>query len=520
MMEFLGMNGFIWGIGVVEDRNDPEMLGRCRVRVFGIHTENKEEIPTDTLPWAHPVLPITSAGISGIGQSPTGPVEGTWVLIFFRDGENCQEPIMLGVIPGFAKHFTADKAAMDLNEQLLSPKRDMFNPLYDPQDSIRGFEDPRTNFGRPIGPAQRTQNTDGSGTTIVNPEKNFGYPKSGYFLEPNTNDLNRLSKSQNTEYTVVQEKRTNAEKTQANIPAAETYQFDTVTQKGSKFSEPPTKYAAQYPYNHVQESESGHIIEIDDTPGAERLHTFHRSGTFEEIHPDGTRVTKIVNDNYDIVLRDNFKHVEGKMFLTVDGGTKIFINADGDKKNASGTKHLDIHVGTGANINVLVEKGDVNLTLKEGHLNTYVNGNHNHFVTGDYRLTVGGNYTEGISGDHASIVVGERRETTVGDKFELTQGSRSCQIKQDNTVKISGDGSEFVGGTRYVHCDSDVNRTTNGSLNETVSKDATYIYGSQLTTTAVGNMTTTSTGGQIAREAAVGGIADKGLRIDFNPEDY
>ncbi len=33
--------------GVVEDINDPEMLGRIRVRVFGYHSEDKQDIPTN-----------------------------------------------------------------------------------------------------------------------------------------------------------------------------------------------------------------------------------------------------------------------------------------------------------------------------------------------------------------------------------------------------------------------------------------------------------------------------------------
>ena len=67
-------------MGVVEDRNDPLNLGRVRVRCFGIHTDNKELIPTDALPWATPIMPFNSASISGIGISPTGVVEGTWVF--------------------------------------------------------------------------------------------------------------------------------------------------------------------------------------------------------------------------------------------------------------------------------------------------------------------------------------------------------------------------------------------------------------------------------------------------------
>ena len=100
LQNFLGQDGFIWFIGVVEDRNDPQKLGRVRVRCLGYHTENKVDLPTTDLPWASPVLPITSSGISGIGQSPLGLVEGSWVVGFFRDSTYAQEPIVIGSLPG------------------------------------------------------------------------------------------------------------------------------------------------------------------------------------------------------------------------------------------------------------------------------------------------------------------------------------------------------------------------------------------------------------------------------------
>ena len=85
--QFMGFDGFIWFQGVVEDRMDPLQLGRVRVRILGLHTEQKDNIPTADLPWAYPMQPITSAAMSGVGTTPLGPVPGTWVVGFFRDGE-------------------------------------------------------------------------------------------------------------------------------------------------------------------------------------------------------------------------------------------------------------------------------------------------------------------------------------------------------------------------------------------------------------------------------------------------
>lgn len=98
MQKIFNKDGFNWWIGVVEDRQDPEKLGRCKVRIFGYHTNNKELLRTKDLPWCIPIQPITSAAVSGIGSSPLGPVQGTWVIGFFLDGEDCQQPAMFGTI--------------------------------------------------------------------------------------------------------------------------------------------------------------------------------------------------------------------------------------------------------------------------------------------------------------------------------------------------------------------------------------------------------------------------------------
>lgn len=89
----LGKDLFFWFVGVVEDRKDPEELGRVRVRCIGYHTENKELIPTSSLPWA------------SIIQPPNLPAsytckEGDMVVGFFLDGKSAQLPMVLGVIPG------------------------------------------------------------------------------------------------------------------------------------------------------------------------------------------------------------------------------------------------------------------------------------------------------------------------------------------------------------------------------------------------------------------------------------
>ena len=101
------MNKFCTFTGVVEDRHDPEKVGRVRVRCLGLHSESKTDLPTEDLPWALPMLTTTAGGISGLGQSPTFLVHGTWVFGYFRDCEECQQPVVLGVLPGRPTEYSS-----------------------------------------------------------------------------------------------------------------------------------------------------------------------------------------------------------------------------------------------------------------------------------------------------------------------------------------------------------------------------------------------------------------------------
>ena len=92
--DFAGKNGFIWWVGVIENRVDPLALGRCQVRIIGWHNQDKSKVTTDNLPWAHPMYPLNNS------NRFSSPKLGDWVVGFFLDGENAQQPVMMGVLPG------------------------------------------------------------------------------------------------------------------------------------------------------------------------------------------------------------------------------------------------------------------------------------------------------------------------------------------------------------------------------------------------------------------------------------
>lgn len=109
MNKFAGKDGFCWFYGVVEDRNDPLQIGRVKVRVLGFHNERKEIMPTDSLPWATPIQPVTAPNMSGVGFSPHGLIEGMWVVGFWADVNNYQIPMILGAISGLNKEPDSTK---------------------------------------------------------------------------------------------------------------------------------------------------------------------------------------------------------------------------------------------------------------------------------------------------------------------------------------------------------------------------------------------------------------------------
>ena len=345
MKNFMGKDGFQWFVGVVEDRNDPKTLGRLRVRCLGYHTEDLTKLPTSDLPWAHVMNPITSATVSGIGQSPLGAVEGTWVVGFFTDGSDAQQPMIMGTLPGVPAKLPT-------------------------KDATKGFQD----------------------------VTNANYPK---YLET---DVNRLAVNEKTEDDDGNVSESNPHNT-LTIRRADRDLAVGIAQIDGIFGgvaqidpdldatfwdEPETEYNTTYPRNHVYESEGGHIREMDDTPGSERIHERHNSGSGYEIFPNGTKVTRVKGKNYNIVSEDEYCHIQGTARETIDKGLRIRVNSEGQAGN-----NYNVEVGQGSNVNIEVNGGNINLTtLNSGQDAGDININ----ASRDLNVQVGRNLTMDVIG--------------------------------------------------------------------------------------------------------------------------
>lgn len=108
-----------------------------------------------------------------------------------------------------------------------------------------------------------------------------------------------------------------------------------------------TDYQPVYPYNNIQQTESGHSFEMDDTPTRERVRLQHRSGTFIEMHPNGDEVHKVFGDGYEITIQNKNVLIKGTCNITVENDCNMNILGDHN-------------VQIGGNYNVLV-KGKTNI---------------------------------------------------------------------------------------------------------------------------------------------------------------
>lgn len=139
----------------------------------------------------------------------------------------------------------------------------------------------------------------------------------------------------------------------------------------------------KYPYNKIQQSESGHSIEMDDTVGKERLRLQHRSGSFLEMQPDGTEVHKIYGDGYEIVMGAKNVSIKGQCNITIEGPCVVNIKGDsimniaGDSTQFISGDVVQQIQGSAKITSVddmdLTSKGDINMSAQNVNINADVN---------------------------------------------------------------------------------------------------------------------------------------------------
>jgi len=421
-------NNMNYFMGIVEDRADPKGMGRVRIRIFGDHIADKTKIPTESLPWAQVIMPVTSASCAGIGQSATGIVEGSWVVGFYLDGPSKQQPLIMGTMPGEAGSTGRPEA---------------------------GFADP-------------------SG---VNPRREEG-PDTPYSALPDeykdhAPNIDKVNLRKEKIETAVPEKVTSVAQDEADSYYERTT-WDMPKPFGDKL---PT-----YPLNKVIETESGHLLEIDDTVGNERISTYHKSGTNQEFQANGDKTLTIVGNNYTAIYGGDNIYIMGQANITVDGDMRHLVK---------GNYHLEV-------------KG--NKTEVIGGSRQSKIGNSEHIEIGqDFSSNVTESYTQRIGTNEARVIDGARNTTlalsdvltVTGELTVTTMDKLSVFAFKDYSTTTIGALTITSKGNIKVETPADYNKTVQGNVTNTVTGTltdditgaVTENYGSTQDTTAGGDIT-------------------------------
>ena len=187
---------------------------------------------------------------------------------------------------------------------------------------------------------------------------------------------------------------------------------------------------SEFPFNQVDETTSGHVVEYDDTPGGERILIRHRTGAGVEMRADGSVLVSSTNNKIEV---------------------------------------------TGGDQTVIVE-GAGNLVYK-GNLNLVVTGDYNVDVGGNYNVNVAGSHIMGIRDNHRTFVSNNSEYVTKGTKSTKTIGKHSDIMLSDNNQFVKGTQKNWVQGE--VEFNSEKGILMTGKESVAVTSKATNVTGSE-----------------------------------------
>ena len=160
------------------------------------------------------------------------------------------------------------------------------------------------------------------------------------------------------------------------------------------WEEPAVAYNASYPYNRVIETGSGHVIELDDTPGAERIMIHHRNGSYIQMTPSTTSI-KSIGDSYEVNDKNYHMYVGGTNIITIEGDSHVLVKGNKIEEIMGNYQQIihgnhEVGVGGQANINsgeqfqlrggnLVLESNVENLNIKTSKTIRFESGETMHF---------------------------------------------------------------------------------------------------------------------------------------------
>ena len=425
----MGKDGFSWFVGVVEDRNDPAQLGRVRVRVLGRHSDDLTQVKTTDLPWAHVMHPVTDPSMQGLGHTPSFLTQGSWVVGFFRDTE-AQQPVIMGTLPGIPDSEANPASGFNDPRGKDSPQKGFqFEPKHGP------YPGNITHSGHAVGESDTSRLARGKSSESHQSLISRRLSRlRGDPVESNDEDDSNTGIPTAT--------KPNIKTVSDELKEDETRGFWEEPHPKGIIEDANPYISAAYPYNHVFESESGHITEVDDSPGAERMFRQHMAGTFEEIHPDGSVVTKIVGDNYEIVIGSENIVIKGSQNITVEGSVRELIKGDYIQE-IEGDFVQKIHKNHRVKIGAA---NDAHPKGPGGNREEEIIGNHSFNINDDIKGRVGGD----------SVVIFEK------SKIQIVGGGYDLDVTgKEMGSNFDGDGIFMTTNSNYtVLAKTDISQST------------------------------------------------------------
>ncbi len=229
------------------------------------------------------------------------------------------------------------------------------------------------------------------------------------------------------------------------------------------FGEPELKAGPQYPFNKVISSQ-GHLFEMDDTPGVERLNIEHKSGSGFEIFANGDYAKRSKGNDYNMNEGDSFTGVQGKYFLTSvndmhmrstsdmtmqsDGATNIIIGNDGSLL-ISGDYVLsvgeDMQLKTGGRLTLqgkqidILSDSDLNLEAK-GTIG--IKGGEGVNIQSGAKVSIKG--TEVLLDDVVKMANGDAVDVEGADTADVGTPAPRSTVKKDNLKGSTNSGKGVI----------------------------------------------------------------------------
>ena len=272
-------------------------------------------------------------------------------------------------------------------------------------------------------------------------DPNANYPTKEY---AGISETNKLAQG-DARGTIVQEKNNNRMKG-AKLPG------------GEAWDEPESAFRGAYPYNKVTQTESGHIIEVDDTPGSERLHIYHRSGTYIEIDANGSVVRRTRGSSYEIIDRNGKISIAGRADISVNGACNIFVGNDANievEGDTNITCYNDITAQAGGKFNLSavdefnITSGNVNIeayyTMNQKATTLNMHSKENMHMRSNADIKVQATNLYNFVSDTVYTQAAGAINIKSGDKTNINSGAE-INLLASNNVNLDGSQVHFNSG--------------------------------------------------------------------------